>query len=174
VLQTSAGRSFMQAFNAFYYSFSPGVASFIASHNHVRMLLKFVLYPLIGILYLSSRLFGLFSFNSEFAVTLSGIFATLGIGFVYFGPIAIVASRLARRRIDSRYLTAERMIFASSFLSFVGLMLGELRHLPMLLTVAAVGTVLSFLALGGLSFTCLAGRLWSKVLSRCSDRSTDI
>ena len=50
VLKTQAGSAFMQAFNAWYYSFSPYVAQFIASHDPVRAPVRVLLYPLLGIL----------------------------------------------------------------------------------------------------------------------------
>jgi len=50
VLKTYAGEQFMSAFNAWYYSFSPGVAQFISHHALLRTVVRGALYPLIGIL----------------------------------------------------------------------------------------------------------------------------
>ena len=142
----------MEAFNAFYYSFSPGVASFVASHSDVRTSIRIVLYPLIGILYLSSLLFDLFSFNAELAVTLSGIFASLGIGLVYLGPVTAIMSRHMKRRELPRRWTIGRSLFTTAFLSLGVLFLAELSRLNLLLTVSAVILVLSFAAIGIAAF----------------------
>ena len=61
VLSTFAGSNFMEVFNRFYYSFSPSVASTISDHGALRGVMKIVLYPLVGILHLSSIVFSLFS-----------------------------------------------------------------------------------------------------------------
>lgn len=159
VLQTYAGRSFMLAFNAFYYSFSPQVASLIASHYYARVMMKIGLYPLIEILSLSSQLFKFFSFNSELAMTLSGIFAALAIGVVYLGPIMVAFSKLIKPRTASIWLATARSILISGFLSVVGIFFAGLGYLDALLTVTTVGAVLSFLVLGGFSVFYLVTRL---------------
>jgi len=159
VLQTSAGRSFMQAFNAFYYSFSPQVAAFISSHAALRSAMKVVLYPLIGILYLSSRMFQASSFNEELAVVISGTFAALGIGVVYFGPIAIICSRMVKRNVRSRWPNAKRVTLGSCLISIFGIGVGEASQSPVFLTAATVATVLSFVLLGALSVRTFASLL---------------
>jgi hypothetical protein len=54
ILKTSAGSNFMLAFNAWYYSFSPYVANYLNTHWVERTIMKGVLYPLVGMLYLTS------------------------------------------------------------------------------------------------------------------------
>ena len=61
VLKTSAGSAFMQVFNAWYYSFSPYVAQFIASNDPVRAPVRVLLYPLLGVLGVSAFTYSLFS-----------------------------------------------------------------------------------------------------------------
>ncbi len=152
----------MQAFNAFYYSFSPQVAAFIASHGVVRSVMKIILYPLIGILYMSNRIFALFSFNTELAVTLSGIFAGFGIGAFYFGPIAVVSFKFIRKCDSSRLFGSKRLILTSCTISIAALVLGEVTGAPLLLTAASVTIVLSFLILGTYSVWYSAERLTAK------------
>ena len=148
ILQTIAGRSFMLAFNAFYYSFSPTVASFIASNPALKNSMRIVLYPLIGILDLSGRIFAALSFNREIAVTVAGIFAATGIGIVYFTPVALAIRKLAwSRRIEARVTF---LLTALCLSSVTGLAAGEILRGSMLLTVASVVTVLSCILLGGL------------------------
>jgi hypothetical protein len=159
VLRTSAGRSFMQAFNAFYYSFSPQVASFISANGIVRSSMKVILYPLIGILFFSSKIFQILSFNAELSITISGITAALGIGAVYFGPIAVLCSRLGKPKVSSLWSTVRQLNLASCMISTFAIIVGEAIYSPLLLTSAAVATVLSFLLLGALSVQVLASRV---------------
>lgn len=156
VLKTSAGRSFMQAFNAFYYSFSPRVASFISANGLVRSSMKVVLYPLIGILFFSSKVFQILSFNDELAITISGIIAALGIGLVYLGPLALLCGRLTRPKARSLWSTVKPLTLSSCGISTLAIILGEEIHSPLLLTSATVATVLSFLFLGALSVRVFA------------------
>ena len=166
VLRTSAGASFMQAFNAFYYSFSPQVASFIAPHGEVRSAMKVILYPLIGILYVSSRIFQLFPFNGELAVTISGILAALGIGAVYFGPAWILAGHLTKTRVSSRWSRWKRLIPASCAVSTLALALAEASGSAGFLEATAATTVLSFILLGAFSTRSLFTLSWERVRSK--------
>jgi len=97
VLSTFAGSEFMKAFNAWYYSFSPSVASFIASNPTVRGAMKVLLYPLVGILHLSASAYAAFNFNPELAVCIAGLVASGLIGIVYFSPFALVVLAVLRK-----------------------------------------------------------------------------
>lgn len=156
VLRTSAGRSFMQAFNAFYYGFSPQVASFISANGIVRSSMKVILYPLIGILFFSSKIFQILSFNTELSITISGITAALGIGAVYIGPIAVLCSRLRKPKVSPLWSTVRQLNIASCIISTFAIIVGEETYSPLLLTSATVATVLSFLLLGALSVQVFA------------------
>jgi hypothetical protein len=162
VLRTSAGASFMLAFNAFYYSFSPQVAAFISSNGVVRAAMKAILYPLIGILFLSSKIFQISWVNGELAITISGIFAALGIGAVYFGPIAILFSRVVKTNARLRWSTVKWWILGSCLVSTLAIILGEGSHSSLLLTSASVATVLSFLFLGAFTVESFASLLGKK------------
>ena len=97
VLSTFAGSEFMKAFNAWYYSFSPSVASFIANNPTVRAAMKILLYPLVGILHLSASAYAVFNFNPELAVCIAGLVASGLIGVVYFSPFALAVLAILRR-----------------------------------------------------------------------------
>ena len=97
VLSTFAGSEFMKAFNAWYYSFSPSVASFIANNPTVRAAMKVLFYPLVGILHLSASAYGVFNFNPELAVCIAGLVASGLIGVVYFSPFALAVLAVLRR-----------------------------------------------------------------------------
>jgi hypothetical protein len=76
ILKTNTGSSFMLAFNAWYYSFSPAVAQFIRESQILRAATKFTLYPLIGILRIGAEAFHLFPTNPEVGAVVSGLLAT--------------------------------------------------------------------------------------------------
>jgi hypothetical protein len=162
VLKTSAGRSFMQAFNAFYYSFSPEVASFISANGIVRSAMKIILYPLIGILSFSSNVFQILSFNAELSITITGIIAAIGIGAVYLGPIALICSGVDIPKISSLWSTLKKLDLVSCTISTFAIIVGEEIHSSLLLTSATVATVLSFLLLGALSVQAAASIIRAK------------
>ena len=89
----------MVAFNAWYYSFSPYVANYIANHWVERTIMKGVLYPLIGMLFLTNAVFTAAAPYPEFAALLSGLIASSLIGAFYLGlPIGFLRARVRRLR----------------------------------------------------------------------------
>jgi hypothetical protein len=96
VSTTFAGSIFMTGFNEFYYSFSPAVASTISGNEALREVMKVILYPLIGILHLSSAVFSFFSFSSELGVVIAGLVASLLIAIVYVMPWVLLFSFLKK------------------------------------------------------------------------------
>jgi len=144
VLSTHAGSAFIDAFNLWYYSFSPQVADFIVLHDVVRSPLRAVLYPLLGILELSSATYSVFQSAPEFAITIAGILASALIGLVYLTPISVVLVRFLRvRRIGAK---STLKAFSISLLVAVSmLLLGELAGSLLLLAMAASALVLTTL-----------------------------
>jgi len=99
IMKTVAGSNFMVAFNAFYYSFSPTVAQFIREHQIVRTVMKFALYPLMGVLRIGAAVFDLFPMNHEAGAVASGLLVSSLIGLVYLtGPLAVVLAYSSRAR----------------------------------------------------------------------------
>ncbi len=148
----------MLVFNAFYYSFSPEVASFISSHSEVRAAMRMMLYPLIGTLYLSEVIFGALSFNGEIAVIISGIFASVSIGAIYIGPFLTTLTRLLRLGSASFYVRSAWLVSLLGFSSVLLVVIGELLEDVSLLEVATVGLVMSSFAIGGFAFSCTVNR----------------
>ena len=72
LMKTRTGSSFLLVFNAWYYSFSPYVADYLNNHATTRTLMKGVLYPLIGFLFLASEMFKALSAYPELAAATSG------------------------------------------------------------------------------------------------------
>ncbi len=88
ILSTEAGSSFMNVFNAWYYSFSPYVADYERSNPWLQQIVKTSIYPLIGILLLSETSYT--SFSGEYGAILAGLTASSLIGAVYFTPLALI------------------------------------------------------------------------------------
>jgi len=105
ILKTKTGSSFMVAFNTWYYSFSPYVAQFITEHPSVRNMVKFTLYPLIGILRLGAAAFHLFPSNIEVGAVVSGLVVSSLIGVVYFtAPLTAVLGYSSKARRIAKML----------------------------------------------------------------------
>jgi hypothetical protein len=121
VKKTFAGESFMIAFNLWYYSFSPSLADIIINSQIFKTVMKFSLYPLLGILHISSIAYTLFEDNSEIAIFMSGIVASFLIGTVYFTPIFIP---LLYRKRSHLLLVFTSTVLLLSF-GFVSSIIGE-------------------------------------------------
>jgi hypothetical protein len=153
----------MQIFNAFYYSFSPQVASYITSHSNLRPVMKIALYPLIGVLYASSLLFNAIPFNGELAITIAGTFASFAIGAIYLAPLITVLTQLRRSRSTyARQLKAVHVSILAAFASLAGVLLAEITHDMSLLEITTVSTVLSCITVGGVVVSWGLARIWSR------------
>jgi len=152
VKSTFAGGQFMVAFNAWYYSFSPYIAQFIANNAFARAVMKVLLYPLIGILHLAAMTYNALSFSHELAVIMAGVVASALIGVVYFSPLAILALVLLRRyRKTTLRISQLRMLAIVWVASLFMILVGEVAPLPVLIMASTALFVLSTLVLGALA-----------------------
>jgi hypothetical protein len=150
VLSTFAGSSFMMAFNGFYYSFSPTVASTISGNEVLRGLIKGVLYPLIGILHLSSAVFSLFSFSSELGVVVAGLVASAFIAIVYVMPWILVFSFLKKFKPSRRIIHLSCLVWTGSVLAIA---IAEVATSSLLMTASTGTFVLATMTLTTLALT---------------------
>ena len=86
VLSTFAGAQFMNIFNAFYYSFSPTVASTVASSLPLTAVVRVLLYPLVWILQASSLIFSTLALAPEVGIVVTGVFGGALFGVIYVAP----------------------------------------------------------------------------------------
>jgi uncharacterized membrane protein len=148
IMKTVAGSSFMIAFNSWYYSFSPYVASNLQTNLAERTVMKGVLYPLVGILWVSSATFDLFRPYPELAALLSGLLASSLIGAIYIGlPFTLVLLRVKRLRDSRRQRLLQTSLAIILFLGLTGLGVGELLHTLPVLSLSTVTVILSTLFL---------------------------
>jgi len=157
VLSTFAGSEFMKVFNSWYYSFSPQVASWIASNPSAKEAAKILLLPLLNILRLSEISYSTLSFAPEVAVVVAGIVASFLIGIVYFGPIlAVVCMRLAYRRAQLVFIWATLIWGFSLLLLTIGLV-----SAPYLVMSASSILVLSTMILGSWSIPLATSKIFN-------------
>ncbi|MGA2461444.1 MAG: CFI-box-CTERM domain-containing protein [Candidatus Bathyarchaeia archaeon] len=152
ILRTFAGSSFMDVFNAWYYSFSPAVAQFEYSHETTRTAMKEVLYPLIGILHVSSDSYATLAFQPELAALTAGIVASFLIGLAYVGLPAFGILCLAKEKISAR--TKRRVLKLTVTVAmalFAVFIVAELLALASLMMIASVGLILTVLFVGGIA-----------------------
>jgi hypothetical protein len=107
IMNTTAGRVFMQTFNGWYYSWSPSVSYTAATNPWLLQVLRVGVYPLMGILYASYFSYALLSpMSAEAGAIAAGAVAASLIGLVYLAPVAYLSLRLIRRR--TRFFTPKR------------------------------------------------------------------
>jgi hypothetical protein len=103
VQSTGIGRAFMQAFNKWYYSWAPPIAQTISSSEPLKAMVRVIISPLIGALFVSHAIFrSLVGLSPDVAVLIAGITASGLIGAIYLTiPIYLI---FHRRRITKTSL----------------------------------------------------------------------
>jgi multisubunit Na+/H+ antiporter MnhB subunit len=87
----------MILFNAWYYSFSPHLTQYVSTRPIQRTLLRYGLYPLIAILYVSYYAYLFISpLNADAGAVMAGIVAASMLGLVYLAPIVYLTKRALR------------------------------------------------------------------------------
>lgn len=151
IMQTFAGSNFMEVFNAWYYSFSPAVAQYEYSHATACDAVKLALYPLMGILHLSSSVYALVEFEPEGAALVAGLMAGSLIGFVYLGLPLLGVLWVGRRRINAK---TRRKVAKSMAVTVVALLAGfvlsEVLALSVVMMAASAGLVLAAVLAGSI------------------------
>jgi len=145
VLSTKAGSAFMEVFNAWYYSFSPSVAGFIANNDPLRAPVRMVLYPLLGVLGISTLTYSMLSASPEFAVVVAGLVASSLIGLVYLTLPAILGVRVLLKRRRIRIANLAKCSLALLTVALALLAIGEVAGSFLLLAVGGSVVVLTCL-----------------------------
>jgi hypothetical protein len=142
-LSTRAGSAFMVVFNAWYYSFSPTVAGYIAANDPLRAPIRVILYPLLGVLGVSTFIYSLFGGMPEFAIVMAGLVASSLIGLVYLTPLMLVGMRALtrRRKVNVGRVARGSLLLLTAALAL--LLAGELAGSFLMLAVASSAIVLT-------------------------------
>jgi len=169
IMRTFAGSRFMEAFNAWYYSFSPMVASAIASNQILKNLAKLVLYPLIGILHVSALTYNVLGYNPELAVVVTGFVASYMMGTVYFAPGLAAVLVLARKRMKlGRAVKTAVCIVVGSAVGIAGSnILQSDSFMELSVTVFVLATILLSTMVSGRVICSVSRKLnWSRLRSQ--------
>ena len=149
VMSTIAGSSFMEVFNTWYYSFSPTVADFERQNSIFRDSVKYLIYPLIGILSISEFVHTAM-YNSEIGLILAGFIASVLIGIVYLWPIALISKKIRQGR-----LSVKKPIFITIMLSIILLSLGLWTSNSFILQISTSLFVISTIIISAMLFSNL-------------------
>jgi len=104
VLQTFGGRTFMDVFNSFYYSWSPTIAEQERQNQLLREAIKYSIYPLIGVLDTSRTLTKpLWQIHPEMSVLAAGMLTSVLLGVIYLAPVALLIRLLVGRRVKTGF-----------------------------------------------------------------------
>lgn len=123
IMSTAVGSSFINAFNAVYYTFSPTVADVERNNPILQEAVKVGITPLLGILQitkLSSVGYG------ETSVLTSGMIASSLIGATYLWPAGLVTKSI-REGTRSRIKIAMIMISVSLVLTLISIVIGNVQ-----------------------------------------------
>ncbi len=121
ILSTTAGSSFMNVFNTWYYSFSPYVADYERQQPWLQQTVKASIYPLLGILQISEK--GYSSIEGEYGALVAGTIASSLIGALYFSPVALSVKQIRKSRFNYKLTVA---VIAIVFGAVIGsLMIGN-------------------------------------------------
>jgi hypothetical protein len=147
-LQTSAGSSFMNVFNAWYYSFSPSVADYERQAPWLQGAVRVLIYPLLGILALSTFIYDSLAFSSELGIVAAGMAASSLVGLLYFAPVGAALGIANRKRHWD--MSKARLVLACLWaVSVAAVALGEVAGIEAvmmfgtsLLVLSAISTVI--------------------------------
>jgi hypothetical protein len=145
----------MDAFNSFYYSWSPSVADIIRGQDTLRGFTRGFISPLLGILTISSSVNDLFPFSPELSMIFTGFLASSLIGVVYLGiPLSSGLALTNRFNYGFRATLNRKSLIIGlicSSLSFT--ILGVIVHSTLLTMIGSAIFVLSTIAASALA-TC--------------------
>jgi peptide/nickel transport system substrate-binding protein len=156
VLKMFAGRNFMNAFDAWYYSFSPTIAPIIANNNPIREVMKILLYPLIATLHFSATTFQIFSFNPEFSIITAGLTAASLIGIVYLAPCLLILCKIRKVKLQIKHLHLPSLILMSSTACIA---IAEITQSQNLMMISTSIFILNTISLATLTATIIIKKL---------------
>jgi len=140
--KTHAGSSFMNVFNSWYYSFSPSVADYERQTPWLQDMVRFMIYPLLVILAISSSVYESFGFSSELGIVSAGVTASTLVGLLYFAPLG-AALGIANRKRHWSMSKAKFVLISSWAASITAIALAEMAGLEAIMMFGTSLLVLS-------------------------------
>jgi hypothetical protein len=131
------GNQFMSAFNDIYYSFSPGVASVIASNDPLRNVLRGALQPLMVVLHIGVDVYTSFSAFPDVGIILFCFVVSSLLSVIYLVPWALLITFLRKKPLSSR---ATQIVATAWIGGITATILAEATRSPALMM--AAGTIL--------------------------------
>ncbi|MFA5268495.1 MAG: CFI-box-CTERM domain-containing protein [Methanoregula sp.] len=98
IVKSYTGSRFMPGFNAWYYSFSPQVSTYINEHPVTKPAMQVLITPILQIVLIAQIFYSAVSFNPELATIVSIIVGSTLFGLIYLFPTAMVGVWIARLR----------------------------------------------------------------------------
>ncbi|MDK2384132.1 MAG: DNRLRE domain-containing protein [Candidatus Korarchaeota archaeon] len=112
VMATYSGSRFLTVFNAFYYSWSPGLATVIRGSPLLASVTRSIITPLIYALKVGSTIYS-FLPRGDLSMMVVGSLVSLILGLVYLWPLSLLSLKF-RRLSDPKYLRVASVIAAGS------------------------------------------------------------
>ena len=98
IVKSYTGSRFMPGFNAWYYSFSPQVSSYINEHPFTKPAMRVLITPILQIVLIAQVMYSFLSFNPELATIAAIIVGSTLFGLIYIFPTAMAGVWIARLR----------------------------------------------------------------------------
>jgi len=158
ISQSYTGSRFMPGFNAWYYSFSPQVSSYINDHPFTKPAMQVILTPLLWIVRVSQIGYSFLAFNPELATFVALIIGSTIYAGLYVFPFVVAIMGVAQGQGWKGWNIQNMKPVAGVWAAIVVLLvLGVLLSVDLLTTVASglfvVATII--LVAGGLSVSLL-------------------
>lgn len=98
IVKSYTGSRFMPGFNAWYYSFSPQVSTYINEHPVTKPVMQVLITPILEIVLIAQVMYSFLSFNPELATITAIIVGSALFGLIYIFPTAMAGVWIARLR----------------------------------------------------------------------------
>ena len=141
-LSTVEGSGFMQAFNLWYYSFSPSVADYERQNSWLQGGIRVAMSPLLSILQFGTSVESILAFQKDAAIIVAGMTISAGIATAYIGPV-IAASAFVTRKSQFHLQTTFMINSAVVALALTATLIGSYCAMPDLVYISAPLIVLS-------------------------------
>lgn len=138
IVKSYTGSRFMPGFNAWYYSFSPQVSTYINEHPVTKPVMQVLITPILEIVLIAQIMYSFLSFNPELATITAIIVGSALFGLIYIFPTAMAGVWIARLR-GWKAGNIRRILPVAAVWAFLLLLIvtGSVFSLDMLTTVAS-------------------------------------